>query len=261
MAAFVVVPLTMGVWGPLVRKLRRGDRRVLDLAGEVNAHILETLSGIRLVKASGAERHERARFRALTGDYFRTFVRTERLRALAAPLTEMLAAIGTVVLLGYGARLVLIGGELTAEAFIGFIALSTKLYAPIKYLSKLPALVLPGLAGAERVFEFLDAPIEIRDRAGARPFPRARARAAFRGGGLHVPTGAPRARGNRPGRAEGECGGAGGSERRREEHAGGPGHALPRPNRGTYHRGRGGRTRVYHRLAARRSRSRVPRRP
>ena len=183
-AAFVVVPLTMGVWGPLVRKLRRGDRRVLDLAGEVNVHILETLSGIRLVKASGAERHERARFRALTGDYFRTFVRTERLRALAAPLTEMLAAIGTVVLLGYGARLVLIGGELTAEAFIGFIALSTKLYAPIKYLSKLPALVQPGLAGAERVFEFLDAPIEIRDRAGARPFPGLERELRFEGVGF-----------------------------------------------------------------------------
>jgi subfamily B ATP-binding cassette protein MsbA len=41
----------------------------------------------------------------------------------------------------------------------------------VKYLSKLPALIQPGLAGAERVFEFLDAPIEVRDGAGARPFP------------------------------------------------------------------------------------------
>ena len=170
-AAFLVVPLTMGVWGPLIRKLRRGDRRVLDLAGEVNSHILETLSGIRLVKASGAEGHERERFRALTGDYFRIFVRTERLRAIAAPLTEMLAAIGTVMLLWYGARLVLVNGELTGQAFIGFVALSTKLYAPVKYFSKLPALIQPGLAGAERVFEFLDAPIEIRDRPDALPFP------------------------------------------------------------------------------------------
>jgi subfamily B ATP-binding cassette protein MsbA len=170
-AAFLVVPLTMGVWGPLVRKLRRGDRRVLDLAGEVNAHVLETLSGIRLVKASGSEGHERTRFRQLTGDYFRSFVRNERLRAVAAPLTEMLAAVGTVILLWYGARLVLITGELTPEVFIGFVLVSSKLYAPVKYLSKLPALVQPGLAGAERVFEFLDAPIEVRDQAGARPFP------------------------------------------------------------------------------------------
>ncbi len=171
LAAFVVVPVTMGVWGPLLKRLRRGDRRILDLAGDVNAHIQETVSGIRLVKASTAEDRERRRFHELTGDYVRAFLKNERLRALAAPITEMLAAVGTVILLWYGARLVLVGGELTGEEFIGFLALSMKLYAPVKYLSKLPALIQPGLAGAERVFEFLDAPAEIRDRPGARPFP------------------------------------------------------------------------------------------
>jgi subfamily B ATP-binding cassette protein MsbA len=44
-----------------------------------------------------------------------------------------------------------------------------KLYAPVKYVAKFPALVQPGLAGGERVFEFLDAPAEIRDRADAKP--------------------------------------------------------------------------------------------
>jgi subfamily B ATP-binding cassette protein MsbA len=171
LAAFIVIPGTMGIWGPLVKKLRRGDRRVLDLAGEVNSHIQETLSGIRLVKSSGAEAAERDRFHGLTGDYFRTFVRTERWRALAAPLTEMLAAVGTVVILWYGARQVVVSGTLTGGEFVGFLALSLKLYAPVKYVAKFPALVQPGLVGAERVFEFLDAPAEIRDREGAGAFP------------------------------------------------------------------------------------------
>ena len=166
-AAFVVIPGTMAVWGPLVKKLRRGDRRVLDLAGEVNSHIQETLNGIRLVKASGAETLERERFGALTGDYYRTFVRTERWRALAGPLTEMLAAVGTVVILWYGARLVVVEQTITSDLFIGFLALSLKLYAPVKYVAKFPAVVQPGLVGGERVFEFLDAPTEIVDRDGA----------------------------------------------------------------------------------------------
>jgi subfamily B ATP-binding cassette protein MsbA len=190
-AAFLVVPLTMGAWGPLIRRLRRGDRRVLDLAGEVNAHILETLSGIRLVKASGAEAHERARFHALTGDYFRTYVRNEKLRQIAAPLTEMLAAIGTVILLWYGARLVLISGEITPEVFIGFVLVSSKLYAPVKYLAKLPTLVQPGLAGAERVFEFLDAPIEVHDDRGVRPFPGIQREIRFQGVGFAYRPGQP----------------------------------------------------------------------
>jgi ATP-binding cassette, subfamily B, bacterial MsbA len=177
-AAFVVVPLAMVVWGPLVKVLRRRDRRVLDLGAEVNVHIQETLSGIRLVKASSAEERERRRFHALTGDYFRQFLRAELARSLAQPLTEMLAALGTVVLLGYGARLVM-AGELTGAQFVGFLGLSLKLYAPVKNVAKFPATAQPGLVAAERVFEFLDAPVEIGDRAGARPFPGLEREIAF----------------------------------------------------------------------------------
>jgi len=168
LAAFVVIPATMGVWGPLVKRLRRGDRRVLDLAGDVGAHIQETLSGIRVVKSSSAEDLERWRFRTITGDYHRTFLKAERLRALAGPLTETLATVGTVVILWYGARLVVSDGVLSGAQFVGFVALSLKLYAPVKYGAKFPTLVQPGLAGAERVFEFLDTSVEIEDRPGAR---------------------------------------------------------------------------------------------
>jgi ATP-binding cassette, subfamily B, bacterial MsbA len=170
-AAVVVLPGVFLIWGPLLRRVRRGDRRILNLAGEVSSHIQETLSGIRLVKASAAEDHERQRFRRLTWDYFKAFIRTERFRALSQPITEMVGALGTVILLWYGTRLVLTGGEISSEEFIGFLALSMKLYSPVKYLGKLPAIIQPGLVASERVFEFLDAPVEIRDRDGARPFP------------------------------------------------------------------------------------------
>ena len=179
LAAFVVIPLTMVIWGPLVRRLRRGDRAVLNTAGEVGAHIQETVAGIRLVKSAAGEPHERERFRSLTGRYFDTFLRTVRLRALAAPITELFVALGTGVLLWYGARMV-VEGSLTGEAFIGFIFLSGRLYAPVKYLSKLPALIQPGLVGAERVFEFLDAPTESRGRDGTRDFTGVREEIRYR---------------------------------------------------------------------------------
>ncbi|MEX2532179.1 MAG: ABC transporter ATP-binding protein [Gemmatimonadota bacterium] len=170
LAACVVLPGVFAIWGPLLNRVRRGDRTILNMAGEVNSHIQETVSGIRLVKASGAEDHERRRFRGLTWGYFKAFVRTERYRSLSHPLTETVGALGTVVVLWYGAQLVLAGGELGGEEFIAFLVLSVKLYAPVKYLGKLPAIMQPGLVAAERVFEFLDAPMEISDRPGARTF-------------------------------------------------------------------------------------------
>ena len=178
LAAMIVLPGVFAIWGPLLRRVRKGDREVLDLAGEVNSHLQETLAGIRLVKASSAEAHERARFHRLTRSYFGNFVRTERYRALANPVTELVGALGTVVVLWYGTRLVFSAG-LSPEDFIGFLALSMKLYAPVKYLGKLPAIIQPGLAAGERAFEFLDAPIEIRDRSAARPFPGVQREIAF----------------------------------------------------------------------------------
>ncbi|TVP75616.1 MAG: ABC transporter ATP-binding protein [Gemmatimonadales bacterium] len=180
LVSIVVLPGVFAIWGPLLRRVRRGDRTILNMAGEVNSHLQETLSGIRLVKSSGAEDHERKRFRRLTWGYFKAFIRTERFRALSHPITEMVGALGTVVILWYGTRLVLTGGEIGGEEFIGFLALSMKLYSPVKYLGKLPAIIQPGLVASERVFEFLDAPVEIREREGARSFSGVRDAIEFR---------------------------------------------------------------------------------
>lgn len=179
LASMVVLPGVFSIWGPLLRRVRKGDRRVLDLAGDVHSHLQETLSGIRLVKASAAEEHERRRFHQITWAYFKSFVRTERYRALANPVTEMVGAFGTVLILWYGTQLVFRQDGLSPEDFIGFIALSMKLYAPVKYLGKLPAIIQPGIVAAERAFEFLDAPVEIRDRPNAREFPGVEQEIAF----------------------------------------------------------------------------------
>ncbi|MGE0160434.1 MAG: ABC transporter ATP-binding protein [Gemmatimonadales bacterium] len=180
LAAFVVVPLAMAVWGPLVGVLRRRDRRALHLGGEVHAHVTETVAGMRLVKAASAEGLERARFGRLTRDYFDHVMRAERARALALPMTEMLAAAGTAVLLWFGARLV-VAGELSGPQFVGFLALSLKLYSPVKNVAKFPATAQPGLVAAERLFEFLDTPARVTDPAHPVPLRAFEREIAFEG--------------------------------------------------------------------------------
>lgn len=167
--ALVVMPMTFAIWRRLLAPLRRGDRRVLEQSGDVTSHLQETVSGVRQVKAAAAERFESQRFRNLTETYFGSVVRTERIRALASPLSETMGAIGTVLLLWFGGRMV-VEGQLTAGAFIAFIAISLKLYQPVKWLTKFPSMVQPGLSAADRIFEFLDTPIEMVDSPGARQF-------------------------------------------------------------------------------------------
>jgi subfamily B ATP-binding cassette protein MsbA len=188
--ALVVMPLSFVAWRKLLAPLRRGDRRVLDMSGEVTSHLQETVSGVRQVKAAAAERFEASRFRNLTDLYFRSVVRTERIRALASPLSESMAAIGTVLLLWFGGRMV-VQGALTPGAFITFIGISLKLYQPAKWLSKFPATVQPGLSAADRIFEFLDTPLEMVDQPGARVFDTVKDAVRFENVSFHYTDDAP----------------------------------------------------------------------
>jgi subfamily B ATP-binding cassette protein MsbA len=182
--ALLVLPAMFGIWGRIRKRLLRADRGVLNLAGEVSSHLQETVSGVRLVKAAAAEDFERGRFRSLTWRYYKSFVRAERLRLTVSPLTEMMSALGTVLLLWYGSRMVLVEQEIDATTFITFLGLSLKLYRPAKWLSRFPSLVQPGLVGGERIFEFLDAPIEIHDQVGAREFREVTESVRFEGVGF-----------------------------------------------------------------------------
>jgi subfamily B ATP-binding cassette protein MsbA len=187
--ALVVTPLTFLIWRRLLTPLRRGDRRVLEMSGEVTSHLQETVSGVRQVKAAAAESFEIGRFRDLTQRYFKAVVRTERVRALASPLSETMGAIGTVLLLWYGGRLVLVDNAIEGGAFILFLGLSLKLYAPVKWLSKFPSTVQPGLAASERIFEFLDTPPEMIELPGAREFKGFREEIRFDDVGFHYVAG------------------------------------------------------------------------
>jgi ATP-binding cassette, subfamily B, bacterial MsbA len=189
--AVMVMPLTFVIWRYLLRPLRRGDRRVLEMGGEVASHLQETVSGVRQVKAAAAERFEVGRFRALTQEYYRTVVRTERVRALASPLSETMGAVGTVLILWFGGRMVLMDGTIGADGFILFIALSLKLYQPAKWLSKFPSLVQPALAAADRIFGFLDTPVEIVDGPELKPFNGFRQVIRFDGVGFAYTSGEP----------------------------------------------------------------------
>ena len=167
--ALIVLPVMFGMWGRLLKRLKRGDRSVMALAGDVTSHLQETVLGARQVRAAAAEKFEATRFRELTNRYFKAYVRTERVRALAGPMSEMTGAFGTVMLLWYGGHLV-INGQLPSKQLLTFLAFSLKMYQPAKWLSRFPALVNPGVISAERIFEFVDTPVEMVDRRGALPF-------------------------------------------------------------------------------------------
>jgi subfamily B ATP-binding cassette protein MsbA len=156
----LAVPVLVLALAPLVRRLKRGYRRALDLQGELLSVLQETVSGIRLVKAFGAEEHEMRRFQAHSGGYARRMIKAISLGELASPLSEVLSSLVALALIWFGANMVLGTGEMGPEEFIAFITISLRLVSPVKAIAQFPAKLQLSLAAAERFFEVLDAPPE-----------------------------------------------------------------------------------------------------
>lgn len=157
--AIVVAPLLIALLQPLLRKLRRGHRRLSNQYGEMTAVVQESVSGIRLVKSFRGEAYEEARFRDESGRYARGMVRVTRLSVLAQPITETLGTAIAVVILWAGARLV-DTGEMDGSTLIAFLLIVMRTLQPLKQLSQVPTTAQQSLAAAERIFEVLDSPTE-----------------------------------------------------------------------------------------------------
>ena len=191
LVAVLFLPPMLGLWARFRQRLRRGVLRVLDAVGEISARLQESVAGMRLVKASGAEGWEQRRFEALTTRHYTALKRNERWRQFFAPATEMITASAILALIWFGGYLVLGEGTLSGEALILALGYAARLMSPVKFLGQFPSMVQPGLASAERAFELLDAPVEVGDAPGAQPVPGFREAIRFENVGFAYTPGEP----------------------------------------------------------------------
>jgi ATP-binding cassette, subfamily B, bacterial MsbA len=166
--ALIVAPLVVGALQPLLKRLRRGYRRLGDDYGEMTSVLQEAVSGVRLVKAFRAEPYEERRFLDASGRYSEGLMRITRVAFLSQPITEFLGTLVAVAILWIGARMVLVGHTLQSAQLITFLVIVMRLLQPLKQLSQVPTTAQQALAASDRLFEVLDSPTELMLDRGTR---------------------------------------------------------------------------------------------
>ena len=170
--AFVAVPLT--VW-PIVRFARRLKKiatRGQAQIGSLYTLLHEALQGVRIVQSFGMERYEAEKFGREQDRFLATMRRSFFVRAIFTPTLEIMAAIGIAATLVFAARAVA-SGDLQPDRVISFLATIVLLYTPLKSLGGTGQGVTQGLAGARRLWEILDEPVEpVSGPVEAPPFSR-----------------------------------------------------------------------------------------
>ncbi|WP_329055518.1 ABC transporter ATP-binding protein/permease [Amycolatopsis sp. NBC_01488] len=142
------------------------QQRAADVAQQVE----ETVTGVRVVKGFGQEAREVSKLEGTARKLFGERLRAAKLSAVPTATTAALPAAGQVAVLGIGGVLAL-NGSITLGTFLAFATYLATLIGPARMLSGLVVQAQLTRAGAERVYELIDAQPEVVDSADARPLP------------------------------------------------------------------------------------------
>lgn len=172
LVAFAVMPIMVGVmiiWRRFAVETYREVQRTISI---VNGNLAESINGVRVIQSFAHEGKSTDQFDELNNNNLQANVRAAKLSSFLFPTVMFVEALATALVVFFGARLVLGGGAFTVGELFIFVAYINRFYEPIRELAMRYNMMQRAMAAGERIYQIIDAPIEIQDKADAVELPR-----------------------------------------------------------------------------------------
>ena len=148
----LLLPISGLVIGTVGRKLRSHWGVTKNRYGVLISIIEETIGGLKIIKAFGAEKKIDNRFVHHITDYTKLLNKITRLNSLATPLSEFMGMCAVLFILYYGSTMVINHqSPLSPQSFIGYLIIFTQVITPAKSLSNAYYNIQKGLASIDRI--------------------------------------------------------------------------------------------------------------
>jgi ATP-binding cassette subfamily B protein len=178
LATLVILPL-MGLATAWFRsRSNHAYRRVRERLGLVTATLAEDISGMRVVQSFTREPTSQTTFRGVNQRYRDSNYETVVLNGIYFPAVDILSAVATAIVLGFGGWLV-VDGDMTAGTLVAFLLYLANFFDPVQQLSQLYNTFLSATAALDRITTVLDEEPDIVDEPDARPLERAQGHVRF----------------------------------------------------------------------------------
>ncbi|MDP2401120.1 MAG: ABC transporter ATP-binding protein, partial [Actinomycetota bacterium] len=184
--AFSVVPATLLVLLLFVGKLGPMFKAFQQRLSALNTILQENVAGVRVVRAFAREPFESERYDSANRDLLDSGLGVRRTVANAFPLLFSIGTIGVGVVTWAGA-VQIINGTLTVGELVAFTSYLFLLLQPLFIIGFGAQQIARAGASADRLFEILDAEVDIVDRDGAIDLPPLVGRIEFKGVCLRYP--------------------------------------------------------------------------
>jgi ATP-binding cassette, subfamily B, multidrug efflux pump len=166
--AMAVVPAMAGAAIVFRWRVREAFRTVRIKIARINAHLQETITGMRVVQLFAREKRNLAEFMHTNGEHRDAWFTSIWYESLLTSTITLAGNLTTAFILWYGAHLVGLKdvalGDLTL--FIGYMR---RFYRPLQDLSAKYSVMQSSMASLERVFQLLDIPEEAPEVASLKP--------------------------------------------------------------------------------------------
>jgi len=184
MFALMPYPLFLLVTRVFVKRLYTASQHSQKVLGKLAERVQEYLSGVRVVRAYAIDGFEAQRFEVTNQEAVKRTMEMVSMRALMTPVLMGISALGTLLVLYVGGRMI-VANELTKGELLAFYAYLSQLIWPTMAAGYILSILQRGRAAYDRVREVLDAEPEIAEAATPRALPRD-ARGRLGNGALRV---------------------------------------------------------------------------
>ncbi|MFO7842342.1 MAG: ABC transporter ATP-binding protein [Bacteroidales bacterium] len=166
--ALILFPVSAIIIGRIGKSLRTKSFRGQQKMGALMGMLEEVLSGIKIVKAFNAEHTVKNRFVGMNERFTQLFNRIGQRRALANPISDIIATVTILTIMWFGGKMVLSSeATLSSQVFIGYLAVFTQVIAPARSISNGYYNIQKGMASILRVNSLLEHTYTIKDKENA----------------------------------------------------------------------------------------------
>ncbi|MEC1023118.1 ABC transporter ATP-binding protein [Bacillus paralicheniformis] len=150
----ISVPITTFIMIPLGMKMQRISKTLQDETASFTGHVQQTLSEIRLMKASNAEHTEKTNGLSGISKLFQYGLKEARIFALVSPFMHLVIMIVIVAIIGYGGIRVS-EGTMSAGSLIAFLLYLFQIIFPITSFTMFFTQLQKAKGATERIIEIL----------------------------------------------------------------------------------------------------------
>jgi subfamily B ATP-binding cassette protein MsbA len=170
LVTFATFPVVLFFIDSFGKRIRKSGSRIQEAAADITSVLQEVASSPRVIKSFVREGYEVERFDKENMNNFRANMKYAQLSSTLTPTIEFVAAVGVSIILWYGGNSV-INGSITAGSLVAFLTYAVNISNPIKRLSRVIGNIQKALAAAQRVFDVLDLPEDIKNAPDAKALP------------------------------------------------------------------------------------------